>query len=121
MSGDRRPVVVDVGVQRFEDELRLLEPFAVDVVQREVGILQRFAAHAVADDVAGEYRAAGSHECDFRHLSFLRILCDVSAGGGPHVPASIGHSYTIADSAKNVNMKNMLLMVILCFFDILKI
>ena len=82
VGGDRRPVVVDVGIQRLEDEFRLFEPFAVDVVQREVGILQRFAAHAVADDVAGEYRAACSHECDFRHLSFLRILCDVSAGAG---------------------------------------
>ena len=68
MGRDGRAVVVDVRIQCLEDELRFLEPLPVDVVKREVGILQRLAAHAVAQDITDKHRTARPHESDLGHF-----------------------------------------------------
>ena len=64
---DRGAVAVDVLVERPQHQLGLLQARLVDVVERDFGVLERFAAHHVPQDVLGEDGAAGTHECDFGH------------------------------------------------------
>ncbi|MPN03439.1 hypothetical protein SDC9_150669 [bioreactor metagenome] len=67
MGGDDGAALIELFVHGRKNGLRFSEAVAVNVIEGEMRIAQRFAAHAVADDAAGENRTAGSHEGDFGH------------------------------------------------------
>ena len=74
MGRDGRPAI-HIVVDRVENELRLPEPFAIDVVQRKMRTLQRLTAHAVPEHVPGKHRTARPHKCDFNHINIPVLDC----------------------------------------------
>ena len=71
MRRDGRAISIDVVIEHIEQKSRLLKTLCVNVVKRNVRILQRFPAHAVAQNVLGENGTARTHKCDFRHATSL--------------------------------------------------
>ena len=66
------------------DELRRREPLGVDVEQRDLGAGELLVAEDVAEQVAGEHRAAGADERDLGHGSEATTAANT---GGPQINA----------------------------------
>ena len=64
------------------DELRRLEPFGVDVEQRDLGVGELLVSEDVAEQVAREHRAARADERDLGHARRLPACGRLTPCGG---------------------------------------
>ena len=58
----------------FQDRAALLKPCPVDIIQCENAVPQRFAAHAVSNDISCENGASRTHKCDL-HCKSPSFYC----------------------------------------------
>ena len=59
--------LIDIFVDRGQDDVRVVQAFTVDVIQCDLCVAQRGGTHAVFQDISCKYGAAGAHKRNFYH------------------------------------------------------